>query len=113
MHELGITRNIVAIACENARGAPVRRIRVEIGRLSAIQSEAVRFCFDICTEGTLAAGAELEIVEIPGRGRCHACHQELDMDLPYGRCSCGSTQIEIIQGRELTIKELETDALCA
>lgn len=113
MHELGITRNIVAIACDRARGAPIRRIRVEIGQLSAIMSESVRFCFDICAEGTLADGAELEIVEIPGRGRCCACHQELDMDLPYGCCSCGSTQIEIIQGQELTIKELEIDILCA
>ncbi|MEM9542173.1 MAG: hydrogenase maturation nickel metallochaperone HypA [Cyanobacteria bacterium P01_E01_bin.42] len=113
MHELGITRNIVAIACDCARGAPIRRIQVEIGRLSAIESEAVRFCFDICAEETLAERAELEIIETPGRGRCRACDRELEMDLPYGRCTCGSTQIEIIQGQELTIKELETDALCA
>ena len=43
MHELGITRNVVAICSEHANGAPVRRVRLQIGQLSAVLPEAVRF----------------------------------------------------------------------
>ena len=70
MHELGITRNIVAIVSERAGAARVKRVSLEIGRLSAVMPEAIRFCFDVCSKGTALEGAELEIREIPGRGRC-------------------------------------------
>ncbi len=32
MHELGITRSVVAICGEHARGAPVRRVTLEPAR---------------------------------------------------------------------------------
>lgn len=113
MHELGITRNIVAIATDHAQGAKVRRIRLEVGQLTAIMPDAIRFCFDVCAQGTPLEGATLEIVERSGIGRCCACGQQLQIDQPYGVCECGSTHLDIIQGEELTIKELETEVLCA
>lgn len=113
MHELGITQNIVAIATEHARGAKVHRITLEIGQLTAIMPDAIEFCFDVCAQGTPLAGATLEIIRRPGRGQCQACGQELDLDKPFGVCDCGSTHITLIQGEELTIKELETEVLCA
>ena len=58
MHELSITRNIVAIAAEAAGGRPVRRVNVAIGALSGVMVEAVRFCFDLAAEGTVVAGTE-------------------------------------------------------
>jgi hydrogenase nickel incorporation protein HypA/HybF len=112
MHELGITQNIVAIALEHSRGAKVRRVSLEIGKLSAIMPDAVRFCFDVCCQGTALEGASLEIVEIPGIGQCRQCGSKIPLDLPFGICSCGSTDLHLIQGDELKIKELETDELC-
>lgn len=107
MHELGITRNVVSICSEQAGGHAVSRVRLEIGKLSAVLPEAVRFCFDICARGTLLDGAELEIVEVPGRGRCRECGRELALDQPYGVCACGSRAIDCIAGQELNIKEME------
>ncbi len=107
MHELGITRNVVAICAEQAAGRCVSRVRLEIGKLSAVIPDAVRFCFDVCIEDTPLAGARLEIVEIEGRGRCRDCGNELVMDQPWGVCGCGSTAIDCIAGTELNIKELE------
>ena len=37
-----------------------------------ILPDAIRFCFDLCSEGTVAEGAELEIIETPGPARCRA-----------------------------------------
>ena len=112
MHELGITRNIVAIATEHAEGVKVKRITLEIGQLTAIMADAIQFCFDVCAEGTVLEGAHLEIVERPGIGQCQDCGKQMAMRQPYGTCECGSTHLDIIQGQELTIKEMETEALC-
>ncbi len=114
MHEFGITQNIVAIALEHSRGAKVRRVTLEIGKLSAIMPDAIAFCFDVCCQNTAMAGATLEIVEIPGMGRCRQCGATLPLDQPFGVCDCGSTDLELIQGQELRIKELELEEeLCA
>jgi hydrogenase nickel incorporation protein HypA/HybF len=67
VHELSITRNVVAIVSERAVGQRVTRVRLEIGRLSAVVPDSIRFCFDICAQGTPLEGAELEIVERPGQ----------------------------------------------
>lgn len=66
MHELGLTRNIVAIVEEKASGRQVERIQLEIGRLAAVLPEAMKFCFDVCTQGTVAEGATLEIIHSEG-----------------------------------------------
>jgi hydrogenase nickel incorporation protein HypA/HybF len=66
MHELGITRNVIAICAEQAHGAQVLRVRLEIGKRAGVMAESVRFCFDICARGTPVEGATLEIVEPAG-----------------------------------------------
>ena len=107
MHELGITQQIVDLAVANAGGAKVRRIVLEIGKLSAVLPDAIRFCFDLCAQGTLAEGAELAIVETPGRASCLACGQESLLDRPFGRCVCGGTEWRWLSGEELKVKEME------
>ncbi|MEM8604918.1 MAG: hydrogenase maturation nickel metallochaperone HypA [Cyanobacteria bacterium P01_H01_bin.121] len=113
MHELGITQNIVAIAAEHAQGAKVQRITLEIGQLSAIMADAIQFCFDVCAQGTVLEGAILEIIQVSGLGRCQQCGQDVPLKEPFGICECGSTNLQIIQGQELNIREMELEALCA
>jgi hydrogenase nickel incorporation protein HypA/HybF len=112
MHELGITQNIVAIALDYAKAANVKRITLEIGKLSAVCPDAIQFCFDVCCAGTALEGAELRIIEIPGLGCCRRCHTKISLDQPFGICRCGSTDLEILQGEELKIKTLEVEELC-
>ena len=107
MHELGIAQEIVAIALESAGSRTVRHIVVAIGRFTAVLPDAIRFCFDACTEGTSAAGASLEIIEVPGRGRCRACAAEHTLDFPFGICGCGHTDFEWLAGDELQVRSVE------
>lgn len=107
MHELSITQDMVALVDEKAEGRQVIRISLAIGRLSGIIADAVRFCFDVCAKSTAAEGARLEIEEIPGRGRCADCHRELELDLPYGQCECGSMRIDLIEGTDIRVTEME------
>ena len=67
MHELSITRSVVEAVAERADGSRVTRVRLQIGKQSAVMPEAIRFCFDLCAEDTLLAGARLEIEETPGQ----------------------------------------------
>ncbi|GAB4199343.1 MAG: hydrogenase maturation nickel metallochaperone HypA [Coleofasciculaceae cyanobacterium] len=113
MHELGITQTIVAIVAEHAKGAKVQRVSLEIGKLSAIMPDSVRFCFDVCSKGTVLAEANLEIIEIPGLARCRQCGAEVPLEQPFGICTCGSVELDLIAGQELRIKEMEIEELCA
>lgn len=107
MHELGITRSVIAICVENSGGAAVKRVTLEIGKLSAILPDAVRFCFDICAKGTVVEGASLEIFVIQGEALCNACGGTVALSDLVGRCSCGSNDLQIIAGEELKVKEME------
>jgi hydrogenase nickel incorporation protein HypA/HybF len=106
VHELAIAEEVVSLVAARTGGARVTRVVLEIGRLSAVLPDAMRFCFDLATEGTAAEGAELEILEIPGRGRCRACGSDVVLDRPFGRCRCGGTDLEWLTGEELCIKEV-------
>ena len=109
MHELGITQEIVALAVARANGKRVCRVVVEIGKLTAVLPDAVQFCFDLCTEGTLIEGAELIIVETPGTGRCRDCAAIVELDRPFGRCPCGCCDLEWLTGEELKVTEIEVE----
>ena len=107
MHELGITRSVVAICSERAAGAQVKRVTLEIGQLSAVLPASVRFCFDICAKGTPLEGSVLEIVEIPGTAVCRDCDGEVRLSQLFGRCACGGSNLRLVSGEELKIKEME------
>ncbi|MGA2126681.1 MAG: hydrogenase maturation nickel metallochaperone HypA [Xanthobacteraceae bacterium] len=109
MHELGITRNIVAIVGDAAGGRRVSRVTVEIGKLSGVMAEAVAFCFEVVASGTGLDGATLEIREIEGRARCLACGGEFAVHTLYAPCSCGSRRIVVLAGEELKIKTMELE----
>jgi hydrogenase nickel incorporation protein HypA/HybF len=108
MHELGVTRNVVAIVSEHAAGRRVVRIKLEVGRLSGFMPEALQFCFDVCAQGTAAEGARLDIVDIEGRGHCAVCGAEPKLEFPVGRCpNCQAPSLAIVAGEELNIREME------
>ena len=109
MHELGITRNVVAIASEAAKGRRVLKVTLEVGRLSGVMTEAIRFCFDTVAEGTALDGAELEIRDIEGRARCRTCGTVYSMPTLFTPCACGSRDCERLAGEELKIKTIELE----
>ncbi|MBV8407638.1 MAG: hydrogenase maturation nickel metallochaperone HypA [Alphaproteobacteria bacterium] len=106
MHELSVASAIVEACAGRAGGARVLRVTVEVGELAAVSPDALRFCFDTCAQGTAVAGAELDIVEIPGRATCDACGGSVALSSPYGVCACGG-YLRIVRGRELRVREME------
>jgi hydrogenase nickel incorporation protein HypA/HybF len=109
MHELGIARNIVAIVGDAAKGRRVRRVTLDIGKLSGVMSDAIAFCFETVAQGTALQGATLEIRQIEGRARCDACGSEFVTETLYAACACGSCRLQRLQGEELNIKSMELE----
>jgi len=109
MHELGLALEVVDAVTSRAGGARVKRVVVEIGALAAVLPDALRFSFDLATEGTRAEGAILDIIERPGRARCRACRAELELTRPFGTCACGGSDLDWISGEELRIFEMEVE----
>lgn len=113
MHEIslmGEVREIVMQAAQAHGFQKVRRVVLEIGRLSGVQAEAMRFCFDVVMADTPAAEALLEIEEIPGRAWCPACEMEVDIEDRLEPCPhCGGMPGRVIQGTEMRVKGLEVE----
>jgi hydrogenase nickel incorporation protein HypA/HybF len=114
MHELAITQAVVDAVVQRTGGAGIGAVRLEIGKLSGVVPDSVRFCFDLVAEGTPLHGARLEIVEPPGRGRCRDCAAAFDVDDPIVLCpGCDSADVEVLAGRDLRIISVEVRATCA
>lgn len=113
MHELSLAENVLQIIEETAieqNFSRVRRVVLEIGKLSAVEPDAMRFCFAAVTRGTLADGADLQIVETPGAGRCLACGVGITMSEQYGLCpACGSPRLQITTGNLMRVKDLTVE----
>jgi len=110
MHELSITQGIIELCEKNAAGRRVLSLDVEIGELGNVVVEAVEFCFDACSAGTLLEGARLNIIRIPGRGRCDECGTEIFLPgIPAACPECNSYRITIIAGDEMRVREIEVE----
>jgi hydrogenase nickel incorporation protein HypA/HybF len=110
MHELSVTRNIVAIVAEHAGARRVKRVTLDIGDLSAIMPDAIAFCFDVCSKGTALDGARLEINRIPGRARCRDCGSEFSFPSLVTPCpDCGARAAECLAGEDMLIREMELE----
>ena len=110
MHEMSITQGIIDICEQHAGGRRVLSVDVEIGELSSVVPEAVEFCFEACSLGTLLEGAGINIIRIPGGGHCQDCGRETPVTALFGACQyCGGYQITILTGEEMRVREIEVD----
>ncbi|MBK8814742.1 MAG: hydrogenase maturation nickel metallochaperone HypA [Methylococcaceae bacterium] len=110
MHELSLLENVREILEEHSVSqnfTQVTQVTLEIGKLSCVEPEALRFGFDVVMKGSLAENARLIMTELDGLGLCQQCGKQLVMETLYEPCaSCGSPDVKIFQGREMKIKDL-------
>ncbi|HEU0186554.1 MAG TPA: hydrogenase maturation nickel metallochaperone HypA [Gallionellaceae bacterium] len=110
---MSLAESVLQIIEDTARVQPFSRVRsvvLEVGALSAVEPEAMTFCFDAVTRGSLAEGARLEIVEIPGTGWCMHCGKNVTLNERYGLCpDCGDARVEITGGTEMRVRDMEVE----
>ena len=113
MHEMGIAYSVLtAVRTEVSRrpGAIPCKVGVRIGEISALDPEALRFCFDAITRDTDMEGLQLDIEICPYRYRCQACGHEFAVKDYQTQCpACASFHTDCIGGEELDLAYLEVE----
>ena len=111
MHEMSLCENIREIIQEQAAKdgfTRVSRVWLEVGPLSCVAPDALRFGFDVVMRGSVAEGATVEITTPNAKARCLACQKVASIQQRYDPCpQCGAGPMEMIQGDELKISKLE------
>jgi hydrogenase nickel incorporation protein HypA/HybF len=107
VHEYGITETVVAAVVGQLPDAAVTCVHLEIGSLSGVAADSVRFYFPMAAEGTNLEGARLEITEVPARCRCGSCGEEFEPDGPIPLCACGSADTTVLSGGDMRILSVE------
>ena len=107
MHELAIAESVIDTVTQRLPGARITRVHLEVGALSGVVADSIRFCFDLATEGTGLEGAALEITEPPAQCRCRSCGTEFQPDSPIVLCPCGSADVAVLGGEELKILSVQ------
>lgn len=111
MHEMSLAEGVLQLIEDAAREQEFERVTavwLEIGELSGVEVEAMKFCFDAVTKGSIAAGARLEVIALPGSGWCMECAMTVPMAEVFGECPrCGSHRMQVSGGTEMRVKELE------
>lgn len=113
MHEMALCEGVLEIIAEEAKRQAftrVRAVRLEIGALSHVEPDAMRFCFDAVSRGTIAESARLEVIDIPGQAWCMSCSKSVVITRRVDPCpECGGYQLQVTAGDDLRVKELEVD----
>lgn len=111
MHEMSLCESLLSIIeAEAARQnfARVSMVRLEVGPFSGAEPEALRFCFDAVSRGTLAEAADVEIIAMPGKAQCLDCAVSVEISERHEPCPrCGGHALQITAGTELRIRDLE------
>jgi len=111
MHEFSIMQAALETAAQKTRAAgatQIHRLTVRVGALSGVVPEALRFAFDALKDKSLAAQAELEIVEVPAIGWCADCAAEFAVaEINYECPRCHQPSGELRRGKEMELASLE------
>jgi hydrogenase nickel incorporation protein HypA/HybF len=113
MHEMALCEGVLQIVETTARrhaAVRVKAVRLEIGQLSHVEPEALRFAFDVVTRHSLAQGARLEIDDVPGAAWCMQCAAPVAIARRGDGCpACGSYQLQVTGGDKMRVKDIEIE----
>ncbi len=118
MHEISIAGAIIDAVLQSAeknRAVQVKKVHLQVGELTSLNPDQLKFIFQTITKGTILEEAEFRIEIIKPLIECRKCgycgpieyFEKLHLLLPTIKCpKCQETEIEILQGRECNIKSI-------
>jgi hydrogenase nickel incorporation protein HypA/HybF len=108
MHEAGLCEAVLAVVRDVSEDAPVRRVRLRVGRLQGVVPDVFEFCWRMVAEDTGAAQASLELLDVPVVVHCRACGADGGpVSDTFACAACGSPAVDVISGRQLEVEEVE------
>ena len=91
----------------------VKEVRVEIGDLTFLGAEQLKFAYEVLSKDTILAGSELNVIEKQAKIKCEECGYEGDVEysddpafhynVPVISCPKCGAKPKVIQGKETTI----------
>jgi hydrogenase nickel incorporation protein HypA/HybF len=111
MHELKIAEDLSVIVLEAAKNgnlSKVTRVNIIFGQMIQIVPDIFEFAFRESVRETIAESAEIDIEIKPVKMKCRGCGNDFRVRENRFECEkCGSSDLEIINGKELFIKSIE------
>jgi hydrogenase nickel incorporation protein HypA/HybF len=112
MHEYSIVQALVDSVEQHVAGtgvAPalrVRHIRIEIGSLSGVSMELLQTAYETFREGTICAGAALEITPVDAQWACPRCDAIIERGGVLRCTSCDAAAV-LTRGDEIVLRQIE------
>ncbi|MER6173532.1 hydrogenase maturation nickel metallochaperone HypA [Streptosporangium sp. NPDC001681] len=108
MHEFGIAEAILTAVEKRADGRRVRRARVHAGALLRITEPVINQAFSAIADGSVAEGAQVDLVIVPVRMTCRSCGSTSTSVDPFAVCAgCGGTDIDTEGGDDLVLESIQ------
>ncbi|WP_326643168.1 hydrogenase maturation nickel metallochaperone HypA [Streptosporangium sp. NBC_01755] len=108
MHEFGIAEAILTAVEKRADGRRVRRARVHAGALLRITEPVINQAFSAIADGSVAEGAQVDLVIVPVRMTCRSCGSTSASVDPFTVCAgCGGTDIDTEGGDDLVLESIQ------
>ena len=110
MHEIGLCQSVLAAVSGKAGGQRVTGLRLRVGALHRVGPEAFDQTFSMVASGSVADGAEVEVVVVPVEGHCRTCGQNWEAEDQLPLCpGCGSTDVSLTGGDDLVLEWLDIE----
>lgn len=120
MHELSMAEAIVETVldvAEKNEAEKIVEVTIEVGKLTMLNPEQLKFLLDVITEDTLLEKASIIIEEVPVEIECQTCEytglantDDSDHYLAIVLCpECGERNPEIVTGRECNVKTIKIE----
>ena len=118
MHEISIASAIMDAVIDTATknsAQKVDEVFIEIGELTALNTDQLMFIFENIAKGTVAEGAKYNIETISPLIECKKCEykgkikytEKLHFFLPAIKCpECDETNVEVTAGRECCVRKI-------
>ncbi len=116
MHEYSVMNQLVSALLEELGGRDIDRVkevRIEVGEMTFLGHEQLRFAYETLSKDTILEGSELNIEEIKSKIKCGGCGYEGGVDysdktsvhyqVPVISCPECDSKPEIVQGKETKI----------
>jgi|ERR1035437_663836 hydrogenase nickel incorporation protein HypA/HybF len=111
MHELKIAEDLSVIVLDTALDnnlSKVTKVNVIFGQMIQIVPDIFEFAFREIVRNSIAGDAEINIEILPVKMKCTTCGSAFQVKENRFACNiCSSTDLGIIQGKELFIKSIE------
>jgi hydrogenase nickel incorporation protein HypA/HybF len=122
MHEFSTMQHIVEVVLsETQKHKPIKItcVNLEIGELTFLGIEQLRFAFQVLTKDSLLKNAELKIESVKPIIKCPSCNYRGDTKyedkphlhfmIPLLKCPLCGEDIEIVRGRECTVTSVQME----